>query len=228
MTQYRNGSTNEPERIAPAVVGGLLLVYALGKRSWQSAVTAPLGGALVYYAATGRNPLITLRTGGSLHDDGVTIHRAVTIRRSPQEVYDFWRRLENLPRFMSHLDSVVDLGEGRSRWQAHTPGGLPLHWEARITVDESGRRLAWETLPGANVRHYGDITFRPTLTEGETELHVEMTYAPPGGAIASAVAELLNGITSQTVKEQLRACKQILEAGETPTVEGQPSGRKEA
>jgi uncharacterized membrane protein len=209
------------------VAGGLLLVYALGKRSWQSAVAAPLGGALVYYAATGRNPLVTLRTGGSLHDEGVTIHRAVTISRPPPEVYDFWRRLENLPRFMSHLDSVTDLGEGRSRWEARTPGGVPLQWEARITADEPGRRLAWETLPGANLRHHGDVTFRPAPAGAGTELHVEMTYAPPGGAIASAVAELLNGITSQQVKEQLRACKQILEAGETPTIDGQPAGRKE-
>jgi uncharacterized membrane protein len=128
---------------------------------------------------------------------------------------------------MSHLDSVTDLGAGRSRWEAHTPGGLPLQWEAEITADEPGQRLAWETLPGANLRHHGSVTFRPAIAAGETELHVEMTYAPPGGAVATAVAELLNGLTSQQVKEQLRACKQILEAGEIPTTEGQPRGRKD-
>jgi uncharacterized membrane protein len=209
------------------MAGGLLLVYALGKRSWQSVVAAPIGGALVYYAATGRNPLVTLRTGGALQDEGVTIHRAVTIQRPPEEVYDFWRRLENLPRFMRHLDRVTDLGEGRSRWEARTPGGIPLQWEARITADEPGRRIGWETLPGGNLRHYGDVRFRPAPAGAGTELHVEIAYAPPGGAIGSAIAELLNGITSQTVKEELRACKQILEAGEIPTVEGQPSGRAE-
>lgn len=224
MTHRGNG--NGTGRTAPAIAGGLLLVYALGRRLWPSLVAAPLGGALVYYAATGRNPLVTLRTGGSLHGEGVIIHRAVTIRRAPEEVYDFWRRLENLPRFMSHLDSVTDLGEGRSRWEARTPGGIPMQWEARITADEPGQRLAWETLPGANVRHQGEVTFQPAPGDDETELHVEMAYAPPGGGVISAVAELLNAITSQQVKEELRACKQILEAGEIPTVEGQPSGRK--
>lgn len=227
MYEETNGQRAQAGQPQPAIAaaGGLLLLYALWSRSWQSAIAGPLGGALLYFGASGRNPLITMRTGGALHDAGVTIHRAVTIGREPDEVYDFWRRLENLPRFMEQLDSVEDLGDGLSRWQARTPGGIPVTWEARLTGDEPGRRLAWETLPGANVRHEGSVTFAPAAADTGTELHVEMRYAPPGGAVTSAVAQLINGITAQQVKEELRRCKQLLEAGEIATVEGQPSGR---
>ena len=39
-------------------------------------------------------------------------------RRPRHEVYAFWRRLENLPRFMEHLQSVTDLGGGgRTGWR---------------------------------------------------------------------------------------------------------------
>lgn len=230
MFAETNGAREQAGQPQPviAAAGGLLLIYALWSRSWQSAVAGPLGGALLYFGASGRNPLITMRTGGALHDEGVTLHSAVTIALEPQEVYDFWRRLENLPHFMAHLDSVEELGDGLSRWQARTPGGIPISWEARLTRDEPGRELAWETLPGANVRHRGRVTFAPATVGGGTALHVEMAYAPPGGALTAAVAELLNGLTAQQVKEELRRCKQLLETGEIATVEGQPSGRESA
>src|SRR5947208_2362111 len=51
-------------------------------------------------------------------DNTVRVSKTFTINRSREEVYGFWRKLDNLPRFMTHLESVELLGNNRSRWTA--------------------------------------------------------------------------------------------------------------
>ena len=52
---------------------------------------------------------------------GIEIERSVTVNKPRDEVYAFWRDLSNLPRFMRHLESVTELGDGRSHWVAKAP-----------------------------------------------------------------------------------------------------------
>ncbi len=47
---------------------------------------------------------------------GSVVHESVRLERPVAEVYSFWRRFENLPRFMDHLHEVIDTGDGRSHW----------------------------------------------------------------------------------------------------------------
>ena len=51
---------------------------------------------------------------------------------------------ENLPRFMSHLESVQATGDRRSHWKAKAPAGMTVEWDAEITEDRPERadRLA--------------------------------------------------------------------------------------
>src|SRR5216117_2006610 len=55
---------------------------------------------------------------------GVWVRKSITVRRSPDEVYRFWRNFENLPRFMKHLESVRVTGSRRSHWKAKAPAGM--------------------------------------------------------------------------------------------------------
>ena len=34
------------------------------------------------------------------------VKRAITVKRSPAELYAFWHDFQNLPRFMEHLNAV--------------------------------------------------------------------------------------------------------------------------
>jgi hypothetical protein len=52
-------------------------------------------------------------------------------------------------------------------------------------------------------------------------------YQPPGSVAGSIIAKIAQIYTSSTLKEELYRMKQILEAGEIATIEGQPSGREE-
>jgi len=40
-------------------------------------------------------------------DEGIRVDEVITIERPVPEVYSFWRRLENLARFMRHIESVT-------------------------------------------------------------------------------------------------------------------------
>jgi hypothetical protein len=56
-------------------------------------------------------------------------------------------------------------------------------------------------------------------------VHVEMQYKPPAGVIGTKVAKLFGEEPEQQLEEDLRRFKQLMEAGEILTTEGQPAGR---
>jgi uncharacterized membrane protein len=145
--------------------------------------------------------------------DGVGVRQAVTIERTPDDVYAFFRKLEGLPTFMYHLQSVTE-SNGRSHWQANGPLGKRVEWDAEIIEDRPGQRIVWRSLPGADVPNRGCVEFRPGPNGRGTELVVELRYEPPAGAIGSTLAKLFGREPAQEISADLRRLKQVLETGE--------------
>jgi uncharacterized membrane protein len=143
---------------------------------------------------------------------GTRIEKAFTIECPADELYAYWRNLENLPSIMSHLASVEDLGDGRSRWTAKGPGGVPAAWEAEIIDDAPGERIAWRSV-GGTVPNAGSVTFTEAPGERGTELRVEMEWAPPGGPLGKSFASLFGGDPGLIVESDLRRFKATMEAG---------------
>lgn len=156
----------------------------------------------------------------------IEIKRSVTINKAPQELYTFWRKLENLPRFMHHLERVEEQSEKSSHWHAKIAGGIPVEWNAEITEDTPGQRIAWRTKPDSQVQQVGVVEFRANTGGRGTIVDVEIRYTPPGGIIGETFGRLLNGVTAEQVKNDISRFKSLMETGEIPTTEGQPSGRK--
>lgn len=155
----------------------------------------------------------------------IEVHRTVTINRPRDEVYSYWRQIENLPRFMKHLESVTGTPDERSHWVALGPAGVKVEWDAESTADKHGELIAWKSIPEAQIPNTGEVRFQDAPAGRGTEVHVHLTYNPPGGAAGAAVAKLLGGEPDQTVREDLRRFKRLLETGEIATTDGQPSGR---
>ena len=107
------------------------------------------------------------------------------------------------------------------------PAGVKVSWDARIVNEIPNEKIGWESLPGSDVASAGSVTFRP-LRRGGTEIRVVMQYDPPAGKLGASLAWLLGRNPSADVRESLRALKRIIEAGETPTTEGQPAGARRA
>lgn len=216
-------NVSAPERWASGLGGGFLLAYGASHRSWNRALLMTAGGGLLYRAVTGRCQLykalgLDSTTKGKdgitsvRHGEGVKLEYAVTINRSPEELYRFWRNLENLPTFMKQLESVRVLTNGRSHWIVKTPVGKSVEWEAEIHNDLENHLIAWRSLPGADLDNAGSVHFR-SLPDGRTEVRVVMSYEPPFGKFGLEVARLLGEDPSRQLQDDLWRFKQMMETG---------------
>ncbi len=212
-------NVERPERIGSIAAGAGLVLYGLSRRSWGGLALALLGGALVHRGSTGycavyRRLGINSRQmnteAGVPGNKGVKVERAITIARPPQEVYRFWRNVENLPQFFEHVESVSEIDERRSHWVVKGPAGTQLEWTAEILTDRPGELISWESLPGAEVQNAGSVRFEPA-TGGATEVKVTLQYQPPAGVVGAAVAKLFGEAPDQQLDDDLGRLKQLLE-----------------
>jgi uncharacterized membrane protein len=161
---------------------------------------------------------------GVTKDPSFRVRTSTTVRRSPEELYAFWRDFTNLPRFMAHLEAVEARPDGRSHWRATGPAGMKVDWEAEVVSDRPGEIIAWRTLPGAEVVHTGIVGFVAAPGDRGTEVHVDMEYAAPAGRAGSIVAKLFGEEPELQVRDDLRRFKQVMETGEVVRSEGTPEG----
>ena len=136
---------------------------------------------------------------------------SVTVERPADELYSFWRSLENLPRVMPHLQSVRMLGDNRSHWVAHAPWGGRIEWNSELIDDVPGQRLAWRTVDGSDVFNAGSVRFTPVAQGAHTDVTVEILYVPPAGAVGAAVARLFGKDAGQDMFADLTAFKRMME-----------------
>jgi uncharacterized membrane protein len=158
-------------------------------------------------------------------DKKAHVAKSITIKKSPEEVYAFWRSFENLPQFMYHLEEVRVIDDRRSHWVANAPAGASVEWDAEITEDVPNQRIAWRSLPDADVTSSGSVEFRRAPGDRGTELHVQIHYDPPAGKLGAIVAKLFGEEPSQQVGDDLRRLKQVLETGEVVRSEASPEGQ---
>jgi len=153
-------------------------------------------------------------SGRAKEEHAVNVKKTVTVNRPPAEVYQFWHDFQNLPRFMSHLQSVEIKGDGRSHWKTRAPAGTTVEWDAEVVQDQPNELIAWRSVEGADVANAGTVSFIPAPGDRGTEVRVELSYDPPAGAIGTAFAKLLGEEPNQQVMDDLRAFKQVMETGE--------------
>ena len=208
-----NSSTGmDQTRMISGAAGGALLLMGLRKRGVLGLGMAAVGGYLAYRAATGNDPVMAAAglSGNATAAKPIFVEHSVVVDRPAQAVYDFWRKLENLPQIMSHLESVNALDEKRSRWVAKAPLGTHVEWEAEIVNDKPGQRIGWHSLPGATVDNAGSVQFE-SLPSGGTRVHVALSYRPPAGPLGAAVAKLFGEEPSQQIAEDLQKFKAAFE-----------------
>lgn len=224
-------STNvdDVERWVSGISGAALALYGLRRRSIGGTALAALGAVLVYRSVTGRSLLyeaLDLRlvrtTSGQQR---IEVVKARTINRSPEELYRFWRNFENLPRVMRHLESVTVHDERRSHWVVKGPADRHIEWDAEIVNEKANQLIAWQSCEGADIDHWGVVRFAPAPGGRGTEVTVELEYEPIAGSFGAMVTKLFGEEPAQQIEEDLRRFKQLMEAGEAPTTEGQPRGR---
>jgi uncharacterized membrane protein len=235
----RHHSTNvsQRERLASVMAGGALAAYGLHKRSWGGAALAAVGGVLAYRGATGHcpmywalgvatNPRSKSRGTSVPYELGIRVDAAVTIAKPREELYHFWRNLENLPRFMTHLESVKEIDNKHSHWVVKAPAGRSVQWKAEIVNEVENELIGWRSLPGADVDNAGSVHFKPAPDGNGTTVRIALQYNPPGGLVGALLAKLFGEEPSQQIREDLQRFKRLMETGEIPVAESHTNGRR--
>jgi uncharacterized membrane protein len=203
--------------------GALLLIAGASRRSVVGACLAVSSAPLLYRGITGRWPDLL---NGHVEPDstraalagerGVHVRESVRLEMPVAGVYRFWRCLENLPRFMTHLHEVTEKPDGKSHWVAAGPAGLAVEWDAEIINEVENQVIGWRSLAGSDVVTAGSVNFDTAREGRSTQVSVHLQYAPPAGKAGALIASLFGREPSQTIREDLRHFKQLLEAGEIP------------
>jgi uncharacterized membrane protein len=203
------------------------MAYGFTRRNAPGVALAVAAAPLAYRGLVGKWPFENgyaddTRTALS-GDRGIHVRESIRLERPVGDVYAFWRQLENLPRVLSHLKHVEELGDGRSRWIAKGPVDLGVAWDAEIINEVENKVIAWRSLPDSDVVTAGSVMFKPIRGGRATELSVHLQYAPPAGRAGAFLATVFGREPNQTIREDLRRLKQVMEAGEIPrTSTGEP------
>lgn len=203
----------EAPRWTALAAGSALAIFGLTRRS-KAGLAVAAGGGLLAIAGSRLNTSPSQLVASSI----------MQANCSPQQAFEFWRNLENLPVFMRHLDSVSLVDDRRSRWVAAGPLGSRIRWDAEIVAERPGELISWRSLPGSDIDVDGYVEFRQAPGKRGTFVSANVIYSPPAGKFGGAIARLLGKDPGFVMRQDLRRFKALIEAGEIPTVEGQSHG----
>jgi uncharacterized membrane protein len=231
----RTAPYSDLERWCSAMTAVSLMAYGVSRRTIPGMLLAAGAIPLAYRGLAGHWPSTSRARKGVRHVSdtraalsgkrGIHVRESVRIEKPLAEVYRFWRQLENLPRFMTNLEKVIELGNGRSRWIARGPADVTVEWDAEIINEIENKVIGWRSLPGGDVVTAGSVTFAAVRRGPSTQISVHLQYAPPAGRFGALVATVAGREPSQTIRGDLRRLKQILEAGEVPRVSAHRTSR---
>jgi uncharacterized membrane protein len=234
--QHRT-NVSQPERLISVITGGALAAYGIQKRSWGGAALAAFGGLLAYRGFTGHchmyraigvatSPRSKGRNISVPYELGIRVDAAVTIDKPREELYRFWRNLENLPRFMQHIESVKEIDNKHSHWVVKAPARRSVQWKAEIINEVENELIGWRSLPGADVDNAGSVHFEAAPDGKGTLVRIALQYNPPGGLVGALLARLFGEEPSQQIREDLQRFKRLMETGAIPAIETPTNGRR--
>jgi len=184
------------DRVGYALGGLALIAWALRRPSVLRSSAAGIGGWLLYQAYTGSNPLfrplgiqVNRKPHGVLAHETIVVEDAVTIARPRAEVYEYWRRVANLPQA---LDS-----------------------EIHVAHEEAGRVVAWRGTREGTLTHFGSIELRDAPGGRATYVGGRLEYVPTGGSMGAAISCMTRHSPQRALADALRRARSLLEAETT-------------
>ena len=223
--EHPSTEIREIERWVSLAAATAVMAYGFSRRSASGvALAAVAASPFAYRTLSGKWPFENGDTRMALSGGrGIHVRESVRLERPVSDIYSFWRQLENLPRVFTHLEQVSDLGNGRSHWVARGPADLGVEWDAEIINEVENKVIGWRSLPDSDVVTAGSVNFKPVRGGRATDVSVHLQYEPPAGRAGALFARIFGREPSQTIREDLRRLKWVMEAGEIPrTSMGEP------
>jgi uncharacterized membrane protein len=215
MNNKNKVNINCTERVLSVALGGVLLRKSVKKFDLFFSLS---GLYLVYRGIKGQCSFYRALNIDSNAVRAVNVRSYFTINKPREELYAYWRNLENLPNFLAHLNSVKIHGHNRSTWSAKIPG-YPgeITWDTEIVKDEPNQLIGWQSMQNTFLSNAGKVMFKDAPNNQGTEITVIFSYRPPMGTLGAGISKVFNKTFESLLAEEIRGFKQIMEAGERPT-----------
>ena len=225
-----NTNIHPLERRASTILGGVFLLRGLIR---SSLTDAALATALLYRGVSGHSYLyqaLGVSTAGqstqsNSENDASEVERSITIEKPADELYRFWREPQHLSEIMGSFADVTTAGENRMHWRLHGPLVQNMEWDTQIVEDRPNEVLSLKSIDGAQLPNEATIRFSPAPADWGTVATLRFRFEPPGGALGKSAAKLLGAVPRVLAEKALRRFKSLVETGEIPTLEHNPSAR---
>jgi uncharacterized membrane protein len=171
------------------------------------------GGAyLLYRAVSGHCPLSAAWSANYRrnHPTNINVRTHIVVNKPREEVYAFWRSLENWPLFMRHLSNVDEIDKSTSAWTMRLPGIGDIRWESRIVKEERDAELSLTSVSGAPLDSTAKIKFSSTPGNA-TRIDVMLSYRAPAGVIGERVARFLTPAFREKIELDIAHFKHYIE-----------------
>ena len=205
---WRRSNWSPAQRALAGGLGGVLAAMGYFRGGVKGFTLCALGGGLLARATANEN------LADMVKGKGIYIEKTLHVAAPVEQVFAYFRNLENFPQWMSHVREVRYVGGDRFHWTVDGPGGVPVEWESELLNVSDNQEMTWRSVEGSNVDHTGRVRFEP---DGNgTRLHVQLRYWPPGGVIGHAVAKAFGADPKTEMDEDLVRLKSIIETGRIP------------
>ncbi|SEM68555.1 Uncharacterized membrane protein [Mucilaginibacter gossypiicola] len=206
---------NWPERFT-SIAGGMKLGFSgfknIFKNPFASIVKIGAGGYLLNRGITGHCELYKRIGKLSTNPINVNIRSSFIVNKPRKKVYEFWRKLDNLPLFMKHLESVEVIDSKYSHWVLKLPKNVAtVSWHAEIVHDEPNEMIGWSSLSDSMINNAGKIRFQDTVDGQGTIVDVVISYQPPAGGVGAGIAKILNPVFKNMVDKDIQNFKQYMD-----------------
>ena len=147
----------------------------------------------------------------------VELQRSITVQQPRAEVYRQWLDPQNQAVIWSHVAELVDGTEQAARWRANGPLGRSLEWETRVVEEREGELVRWHST--GDLAGEGSVELRDAPGDYGTEVTLR-------AAFDGVAARVLGDPAKLVLAKTLRRFKSLVESGEIPSTEHNPSGRE--
>jgi uncharacterized membrane protein len=204
---WRKTHWSPAQRAVAGGFGASLATYGYFRGGLKGWLLAALGGTLLARSVANEE----LR---SIARKDIHIEKTQRIDAPVEQVYAYWRNLENFPQWMSHVQEVRYIGGDRYHWTVDGPAGKPVEWDSELLNVVENREMTWRSVEGSMVQHTGRVRFEPD--GAGTRVHVQLRYTPPGGLIGHMVAKAFGVDPKSEMDDDLNRLKSLVETGRVP------------
>jgi len=198
--------------VAAGVQLGFSGIKRIFRHPFASLVKLGASGYLLNRGITGHCELYSQMGKITTDPVNIKIKSSFKVNKPRTEVYNFWRKLDNLPLFMTHLERVDVIDSKRSHWVMKVPTGVTtLRWDAEIVHDTPNELIGWSSLPNSIIDNAGKVRFRDSEDGQGTVVDIVIAYQPPVGGVGASVAHILNPVFKNMVDADVQNFKQYMD-----------------